>query len=328
MESKMRFSRLGILALVAVSVLFTTNCSYYNRIMSRKNLVDGSHAYKERKFQAAEELFRKAAARDPQGETVEGRTAQLFLARTLHSEFIGNRQDKSKAEDAIGEYKKALAVDKNDQSSYKAIASLYENLQRNDDWQKWVTDRANATDILPQHRAEALVSLAAKQNTCASEVTDTEKTKKTVKVNGKDVFQFTKPEDPAELDRLKGCVDTGNQLIGQALALEPDKVKNAKNLDPKSMKDEDLRSEGDLLKVFESARSYNASLKVQAMRLAEMEGRTADRDRLKAEADDAKAQFTELSEVNRAIQSEVDARKAAADEAANANANANKANKK
>ena len=81
----MRFSRLGIIALIAMSVLFTTNCSYYNRIMSRKNLVDGSRAYKERKFQVAEDLFRKAAARDPQGETVEGRTAQLFLARTLHS---------------------------------------------------------------------------------------------------------------------------------------------------------------------------------------------------------------------------------------------------
>jgi cell division septum initiation protein DivIVA len=61
------------------------------------------------------------------------------------------------------------------------------------------------------------------------------------------------------------------------------------------------------------------------MRLAEMEGRTADLDRLKAEADEAKAQFTELIEVNRAIQSEVDSRKTAAEEAANANANANKA---
>jgi hypothetical protein len=324
MESKMRLSRLGVIALLAVSILFSTNCSYYNRIMSRKNLVDGSHAYKERKFQEAEELFRKAAARDPEGSTVEGRTAQLFLARTLHSEFIGNRQDKSKADEAIAEYQKALVVDKNDQSSYKAIASLYENLQRNDDWQKWVTDRANSTDILPQHRAEAMVSLAAKQNTCANEVTDTEKTKKTVKKDGKDVFQFTKPEDPAELERLRGCVETGNQLIGQALALEPAEVKNAQNLDPKPMTDEELKSKSDVLKVFESARSYNASLKVQAMRLAEMEGRNEDRDRLKAEADQAKAQFTQLSEANRALQNEIDARKAVAEEAANANANANK----
>jgi hypothetical protein len=123
---------------------------------------------------------------------------------------------------------------------------------------------------------------------------------------------------------LRGCVETGNQLIGQALALEPAEVKNAQNLDPKPMTDEELKSKSDVLKVFESARSYNASLKVQAMRLAEMEGRNEDRDRLKAEADQAKAQFTQLSEANRALQNEIDARKAVAEEAANANANANK----
>lgn len=330
MESKMRFSRLGIIAVLAITILSSTNCSYYNRILSRKNLVDGSNAYKARKFQQAEELFRKAAARDPEGTTVEGRTARLFLARTLHSEYIGNRKDESKAEAAISEYRKALAVDKNDQSSYKAIASLLENLRRTDEWQKWVTDRANRTDILPQNRADALVSLAAKQNTCASEITDTEQTKKTVKKDGKDVFQFVKPEDPAELERLRGCVTLGNQLIDQAMSLEPANVKSATNLNPKSMTDEELRSMAELLKVFESVRSYNASLKVQAMRLAEMEGRTEDRDRLKAEADQAKAQFSELSEVNRTIQNEIDARKAAAAEAANANANTGKtgANKK
>ena len=75
----MRSSRLGIIVLIAVSVLFTTNCAYYNRIMSRKNLVDGSQAYKERKFSVAEDLFRRAAARDPEGSTFEGRIAQVFL---------------------------------------------------------------------------------------------------------------------------------------------------------------------------------------------------------------------------------------------------------
>lgn len=320
----MRFSRLGVFVFLTISVVFTTNCTYYNRILSRKNLVDGSVAYRERKFQEAEELFRKAASRDPQGTTVEGRAAQLFLARTLHSEYIGNRKEAGKADEAIAEYKKALTVDKNDQSSYKAIASLYENLQRNDEWLKWVTDRSTDTSILPQHRAEALTSLAAKKNTCANEVTDTEKTKKTVKKDGKDVFQFTKPENPDDLNKLKECVDAGTQLISQAVALEPEAVKNAKNLNPKTMTDEQLKTEGDVLKVFESARSYNASLKIQAMRLAEMEGRTEDRDRLKAEADQAKAQFTELSEVNRNIMAEIDARRAAAAEAANANANGGK----
>lgn len=321
----MRFSRLGIFALLTLTVLVSANCSQYNRIMSRKNLVDGSEAYKARKFAAAEELFRQAAARDPEGTTVEGRTAQLFLARTLHSEYIGNRQFKEKADEAIREYQKALQLDKNDQSSYKAVASLLENLQRPDEWQKLVMERANTADILPQYRAEALTALAVKQNTCASEITDTEATKKTVKKDGKDVFQFVKPADPAELEKLRGCVAEGNKLIEQSVALEPEAVKNAKSVDIKSLSDEDLKKNNDLLNIFESARSYRASLTVQAMRLAEMEGREEDRVRLKDAADQAKNEYNELRDVNRNFQTEIEARVAAKSAEANANANANAA---
>jgi len=320
----MRLSRLGILVLILTTVLVGANCSYYNRIIARKDLVDGSKAYKDRKFQEAENLFRAAVARDPNGETTEGKTAQLFLARTLHSEYIGNRIDQSKAKDAITEYKKALSNNNNDQSSYKAIASLYENLQQGDEWLKWVTARSNDTSILPQHRAEALTSLAAKQNTCANDITDTDKTKKTVTVNGKKEFQFVKPASAEDFAKLKACVDEGTKLVDQALALETDQVKNAKNLDPKGMTDEQLKTNSDLLKVFESARSYKASLTIQAMRVAEMEGRTADRDKLKSDAEAAKAGFLELSDVVKKLQAEIDDRTAAKEAANNpAGANAN-----
>ena len=319
----MRFSRLGVFVLLTLTVFLTANCGYFNRIMSRKNLVDGSSAYKERKFAEAEDLFRRAASRDPQGTTTEGRIAQVFLARTLHSIYIGDRQRKEKAEEALAAYKKALEVDKNDQSSYKAVSSLLDNLQRPDEWQTWVTERSRRTDILPQHRAEALTSLAARKNTCANEVTDTEQTKKTVKKDGKDVFQWVKPENPADLERLRGCVADGLKLIDEATSLEPDEVKNAKALDVKSLTDQQLREKLDLFKVFESARSYKASLDAQAMRLADMEGRAEERDALKAQADAGRARFIELSTVDKAIQDEIDARRAAEEEAENANANAN-----
>ena len=319
----MSSSRLGLLFLIVVGVLASTNCGYYNRIMSRKDLVDGSVAYRERKFAEAEELFRKAAARDPEGSTTEGKTAQVFLARTLHSRFIGNRQQRDLAEAAITEYKKALSQNPDDQSSYKAVASLLENLQRTDEWQQWVTERS-ANGSIPAHfRAEALTALAAKQNTCANEISDTEATKKTVKgPDGKDVYQFVKPADPAEFERLRGCVTTGNEIIGKAIALEPDEIKNIKSFDFKTASDDDVRKRMEMAKVFESARSYHASLTNQAMRLAEMEGRTADRDRLKAEADQYRTKYTELSQLVRDMQTELDSRKAAA-EAANAAANAN-----
>lgn len=323
----MRSSRLGIFVLLTLTVFLTANCSYFNRILSRKNLVDGSIAYKERKFAEAEELFRRAAARDPEGTTIEGKTAQVFLARTLHSIYIGDRRHVQKAQEAIEAYKKALQIDRNDQSSYKAVASLLDNMQRGDEWQQWVTDRSNRTDIEPQNRAEALTSLASRKNTCANEVTDTEQTKKTVKKDGKDVFQWVKPENPEDLERLKGCVADGVKLIDQAIALEPEEVKNAKNLDIKTLSDQDLKKKLDLFKVFESARSYKASLDAQSMRLADMEGRTADRDALKAQADAGRAKFLELSKVDKDIQDEIDARRVAEEEAENANANAN-ANKR
>ena len=285
--------------------------------MSRKNLVDGSLAYKERKFEVAEELFRKAAARDPEGVTIEGKTAQIFLARTLHSRFIGDRSNKSLAEEAIKEYQKALKVVQNDQSSYKAIAGLYENLQKPDEWQRWVTERSANTSIKPEFRAEALTSLAAKQNTCANEVSDTTETKKTVKKDGKDVFQFVKPANAADFDKLKECVAQGTKLIDQAVQLEPDAVKTAGSLNAASLTDEQLKSNLDAIKPFESARSYKASLVIQASRVAEMEGRDADRDKLKADADKARADFVALSEVGKALQNEIDSRNAIKQEEAN-----------
>ena len=107
----------------------------------------------------------------------------------MHSEYIGNRGEKDKADQAIAEYRKALQNDPNDQSSYKAIASLLENQQKGDEWLTWVTERSKNENIRPENRAEALVSLAAKKNSCAGDIDDTDKTKKTVTKDGKQVFQ-------------------------------------------------------------------------------------------------------------------------------------------
>jgi len=276
--------------------------------MARKDLVDGSKAYKDRKFPEAQNLFRSAVARDPNGEFVEGQTAQLFLARTLHSEYIGNRQNRALAEEAISEYQKALTLNQNDQSSYKAIASLLENLQRPDEWLEWVTKRSNNTSIPPEQRAEALISLAAKKNSCSNDLTDTEQTKKTVTKEGKQAFQFVKPTNPQDYTTLVSCVNDGNALIDQALSLETPQVKNAASFDIKGSTDQHLREMQELLRVFESARSYKASLLVQQMRVAEMEGNEAERDRLKNAADAARESFLSLSEIVKKIQAEVDMR--------------------
>ncbi len=320
MESKMSSSRLGIIVFLGLLVFATTNCTYYNRIVSRKNLVDGAEAYKGRKFAEAKDLFERAAGRDPEGTTMEGRTAQLFLARTIHSQYIGDRQNKPLAEAAIVEYKKTLVVDPNEQSAYKAVAGLLENLQKEDEWQTWVTERTNNEQIKPQYRAEALTSLAAKQNTCANTISDTEQTKKPAKRDGKDVFQYVKPENPQELERLRACVTKGTELIENAVGLETQDVKNAGSVDLKTLTDAQLIDLHDQIKTFESARSYRTSLLIQASRLAEMDLREPDAAQLRTQSETARSEFQTLSALNRKIQDEKDARIAAARQAENANA--------
>lgn len=285
----MRFSRLGILVLILFSVLIGANCSYYNRIIARKNLVDGGKAYKDRKFNEAEQLFRDAIARSPNEDSVEARTAQLFLARTLHSEYIANRGVTAKAEEAIQEYKKVLSADTKDQSSFKAIANLLENLGRDDEAKAWITERANNEQVPNEQRAEAFTSLAAKKYSCANDISDVEPVKKTVTKDGKQVFEFVKPENPEEYETLKKCVEEGSALINKAVELDPNS---------------------------DSAWSYKANFLVQQARIAEMEGNDELKEKLKAEAEKAKDRFTELAAEKKRIADEAEAKKKA-EEAAN-----------
>ena len=268
----MRISRLGIFVLILFAVITGANCSYYNRIITQKNLVDGAKAYKDRKFQEAEQLFRDAVARDPQGETKQGSTAQLFLARTLHSIYIGNRINPDKANEAIQEYKKVLVTDIADQSSFNAVANLLENLNRNDEWLKWVTDRADNEKVPPIQRAEALTKLAAKKYSCANDISDAEAVKKTVTKDGKPTFVFTKPQSPEDFETLKKCTAEGTEIINKAEKLDTNN---------------------------DAVWSYKANMLIQQMRIAEMEGNTAEEERLKAEAETAKDRFTELAKVKK-----------------------------
>src|SRR5215510_13059434 len=140
----MRLSRAGILVLISLTALFgVSSCGFYNKIMSRKDLVDGSKAYKDRKFQEAEQLFRQAANRDQKGETMEGRTAQLSLARTLHSEYIGDRSRKDLAQQALAEYKKSLPQSLADLAEAKAA---YEKNPKGVDEQRRYLNALSAVD--------------------------------------------------------------------------------------------------------------------------------------------------------------------------------------
>lgn len=306
----MKFSRVGTVLFLLMTAIFAANCGYYNQVMARKNLVDGAKAYKDRKFDKAEELFRSAVGRDPEGETLEGRTAQLFLARTIHSKYIGARSNKGLAESAIEEYKKVLARDITDNSSFKAIANLLENLNRSDEARKWIIDRTNNEAVPPDQRAEALTSLASKANTCANEITESDEVKKTVTRAGIAEFEFVKPDEETYEELIK-CVDEGTKFVERAVELEPDRIKKPGTIDAKSMEDDDLRSLASLVRKFQSTWSYRASLFVQRMRIADMNNSSEDEEKFKEQAEEARDRFEALNQLEKKIETELEARAAA-----------------
>ncbi|HEY0049092.1 MAG TPA: hypothetical protein VGB68_07390 [Pyrinomonadaceae bacterium] len=308
----MRVSRVGIFALIAITVLTGAGCNFWNQIKARQDLVDGAKAYSDKKFEEAETLFRDAVRRDP-----SNLLGQLFLARTLHSQYAANRTQTQKADEAVAEYRKVVpeykqevarkkqALDANPgdekaqgeytnsltilNSSISAIANLLDTTSKPDEWKAWQTEIANDAGLPNETRAAALTSMASKENTCANDITGVEPVRKTVKVNGKDEYQYVKPTDPKVYEDLKGCIARGTELVNKALELD-------KNSD--------------------SIWSYKTSLLIQDMRVAEMDGKKEDQARFKEEADKAKAEFTRLAEIKRRAKEEEEARRKAAEEEA------------
>lgn len=309
----MRFSRVGIFALIAIIVSAGAGCNFWNQIKARQDLVDGAKAYSDKKFDDAEKLFRDAVQRDP-----SNLLGQLFLARTLHSQYAANRTQPEKADQAVAEYRKVVpeykqelakkkqardanpndekaAKEYNDtlvilNSSISAVANLLDTTNKTQEWKTWQTEIANDAGLPNETRAAAFTSMASKENTCANDITGVEPVRKTVKgADGKEEYQYVKPTDPKVNEELRACVARGTELVNKALDLD-------KNSD--------------------SIWSYKTSLLIQDMRVAEMDGRKEDRERLKNEADKAKAEFTRLAEIKRKQKEEEEARKKAEEEEA------------
>ena len=284
-------------------------CGPINSIFARRDLIEGAKAYKDRNYAEAEKRFRSAMTLDPGQEQ-----ARLFLARTLHSEYAADRAQVAKAEEAITVYKQVLAAHPDDSASFKAVANLLETMGRKDDAQKWLLDRTTQAGVPDDQRAEAYTSLASKDNTCANEISDIEPVKKTVEKAGKAEFVFSKPANPADYDKMKQCIAEGMGYIDKALAIEPQASKDAKNVNIKPLNDKDLSTLNELVKKFESAWSYRTSLLVQSSRLAEMDGRAADKDSFKKDSDVARVRFLELAGVRKSIDDEIELRRKAAED--------------
>ncbi|MCM3900573.1 MAG: hypothetical protein ND866_02595 [Pyrinomonadaceae bacterium] len=277
----MKLSQARIAIALAVVIATSSGCGVINRIRAKNELNEAARTYREGNFVEAEQHARSALDLDP-----NNKTAPLFIARTVHAQYrtgVNTPENIAKAREAIEAYRKILESDATNEEAYKAIAFLYEKIKEDEKLRDWIIARANDTRVEPDKRAEAYIVLASKDWNCSFQITDLPTNKITTITEGKATVAYKKPNQK-DFETAQMCVKRGLE-----------EVENALKFDPNS----------------EAAWSYKTNLLAEAVKLAEMEGKTDRKAELDKQREEAQKRTTQLSEANKKKQAEEEAKKAA-----------------
>jgi tetratricopeptide (TPR) repeat protein len=267
----MKLSQTRIAIVLAILVATSSGCGVINRIRAKNQLNEAARAYREGKFEEAEQHSREAARLDP-----DNKTAPMFIARTIHAQYrpgVQNPENIAKAQKAIEAYQQILQNNPKDDEAYKAIAYLYGAIKEDDKLRQWIATRAASENTEPEKRAEAYVVLASKDWDCSFKITELPTNKVTTvdQSNNKATVSYKKPKDQKEFEQAQMCVKQG---LGEA--------ENAIKFDPNN----------------ESAWSYKTNLLLEASKLAEMDGQAEQKAELQKQYQAALQRTTELSAAN------------------------------
>ena len=266
---KLSQSKIALCALVAAIAATSTGCGAINRIRAKNEINEAARTYKEGKFKEAEQHSRRALELDE-----NQKTAPIFIARTVHAQYrqgVDTPENVAKADQAIAEYRKIYEAYKNERSgdeAYNAIAALYKALGRNEELRKWIETRAYDESVAADKRSLSYTFLASEEWNCSFAVTENKANQQTANENGKVVIKFKKPQDQAEYDKAKGCMTKGMELANKAIELDPNN---------------------------ERAWGFKTNLLLEARKLAEMDGKTAEAEQFAKQADEAQQKTTELN---------------------------------
>ncbi len=267
----MKLSQTRIAIALAILVVTTSSgCGTINRIRAKNELNEAAHSYREGNFTEAEQHSRRALELDP-----DNMTALSFIARTIHAQYkpgVQAPENVAKAQEAIQAYQRILEKDPKNDEAYKAIAYLYEALKDEDKLKGWITARANDQSVPPEKRAESYIVLASKDWNCSFKITELPTNKSTTLQEGnRAVVSYKKPKDAKDFEAAQKCVKRGLE-----------EIENAIKLDPNS----------------EAAWSYKTNLLLEAVKLAEMDGKMDQKTELDKQREQALKRTTALSEAN------------------------------
>jgi len=278
----MKLSQTRVVIALAILVVSTSGCGLVNRIRAKNELNEAARAYRDGQFEEAERYSRRALELDP-----DSKTAPLFIARTIHAQYkpgVQAPENLAKANEAIKAYQMVLERNPKSDEAYKAIAYLYGATKDTEKLRAWISARANDASLAPEKRAEGFIVLASQDWDCSFKITELPSNQTKTLINNKMTIAYKKPANQKDFDTAQACMKRGLE-----------EVENAIKLDPNS----------------EPAWSYKTNLLIEAVRLAEMDGKTDQKAQLEKQREEAQKRTTQLNQINQKKKEEEEAKKAA-----------------
>lgn len=271
---------LVLLALVAVG---TSGCGMVNRIRAKNALNEGAQAYRDGRFAEAQQKFEYALSLD-----ADQKNAPVFIARAAQQQYrpgVDAADNLAKGNAAIEAYKKVLANpdldEKTKEDAYNSVAYIYRQMRDEEKEREWLMQRASLESAPKEKRSDAYTVLASKHWNCSYEITEQKDNKRTVQKPDAVIIEYTKPKEQADFDKARDCALKGLELVNKAIELNPNNP---------------------------NAWSYKTNLLREMAKMAQMDGKADEKDKLDDEADKAE-------ETQKRLNEEAAQKKAAADAA-------------
>jgi tetratricopeptide (TPR) repeat protein len=277
----MKLSQTRVVIALAILVVSTSGCGLVNRIRAKNELNEAARAYRDGQFEEAERYSRRALELDP-----DSKTAPLFIARTIHAQYkpgVQAPENLAKANEAIKAYQMVLERNPKSDEAYKAIAYLYGATKDTEKLRAWISARANDASLPPEKRAEGFIVLASQDWDCSFKITELPSNQTKTLVNNKLTIAYKKPQNQKDFDQAQACMKRGLEEIDNAIKLDPNS---------------------------EPAWSYKTNLLIEAVRLAEMDGKTDQKAQLEKQREEAQKRTTQLNQINQKKKEEEEAKKA------------------
>lgn len=215
---------LGLGLILALAAL-NSGCERLNQIISKDKLNQGAIAYNQGRNKEAQAFFKGATERDPNSPI-----AWLYYGATLVKDYkpLTEPQRTEAANRAIDAYQKALNLAngncKVEDNAISYLASIYDDLGKEDEWRNWLLKRASSSCAKKETKAVTYYSIAQKYWNCSYDQTTRYQDKAKL---GSDPFHYRNMDYPAaQADRQKAedCVTKGLEYMEKALAEDPEYV--------------------------------------------------------------------------------------------------------